>query len=106
MIVHVIVFIAQKYPKVKKGVEEIMVGRIIEFEEKKYGMKVLERGAKSWKEDAKNMKRSAKSLKEDTKSWKGRNKTVRNMFCDRMDISLIEKYTNLSCYVSKNLSEK
>ena len=73
---HVLALIAQKYPKVRKGVEHIMGGKVIEYE------------AKTIRNEALN-EAHQKAIAETEERAK-------DMLRDRMELPLVEKYTHLS----------
>jgi len=85
---HVMALIAQKYQKVREGVEPIMGGKIIEYEAKTILTKGLNKG--------RNEERQ-KALAETEERAK-------DMIRDRMDLSLVEKYTHLSLPRIKELA--
>ena len=84
MINHVMALIAQKYENVRKGVEPIMGGKIIEYEAKYILNKGIEKGLQQ-------------ALTETEERAK-------DMIRDRMDLSLVEKYTHLSLSRIKELA--
>ena len=84
MINHVMALIAQKYENVRKGVEPIMGGKIIEYEAKDILNKGIEKGLQQ-------------ALTETEERAK-------DMIRDRMDFSLVKKYTHLSLPRIKELA--
>ena len=76
MINHVMALIAQKYENVRKGVEPIMGGKIIEYEAKTI--------------------RNAALKEERQRALAETEERAKDMIRDRMDLSLVEKYTHLS----------
>ncbi len=84
MINHVIALITQKYENVRRGVEPIMGGKIIEYEAKDILNKGIEKGLQQ-------------ALTETEERAK-------DMIRDRMDLSLVEKYTHLSLPRIKELA--
>lgn len=75
-ITHVLALIAEKYQKVREGVEHIMRGKVIEYE------------AKTIRDKARNEERQ-RALAETEERAK-------DMIRDRMELPLVEKYTHLS----------
>ena len=88
MINHVMALIAQKYENVRKGVEPIMGGKIIEYEAKDILNKGIEKG------------RDEERQKAVTET----EERAKDMIRDRMDLSLVEKYTHLSLPRIKELA--
>ncbi len=81
---HVIALIAQKYQNVRKGVEPIMGGKIIEYEAKTI--------------------RNAALKEERQRALAETEERAKDMIRDRMDLSLVEKYTHLSLPRIKELA--
>lgn len=81
---HVMALIAQKYENVRKGVEPIMGGKIIEYEAKTI--------------------RNAALKEERQKALAETEERAKDMIRDRMDLSLVEKYTHLSLPRIKELA--
>ena len=84
MINHVMALIAQKYENVRKGVEPIMGGKIIEYEAKTI--------------------RNAALKEERQRALAETEERAKDMIRDRMDLSLVEKYTHLSLPRIKELA--
>ncbi|MBR3622624.1 MAG: hypothetical protein IKN43_04665 [Selenomonadaceae bacterium] len=84
-IIHVIELIAQKYDKVRKGVEETMGGKIIEYETKD----ILNKGI----------------MQERRKPTKETEERAKDMLRDKMALPLVEKYTRLSMSRIKALAK-
>ena len=84
MINHVMALIAQKYENVRKGVEPIMGGKIIEYEAKTI--------------------RNAALKEERQRALAETEERAKDMLRDRMDLSLVEKYTHLSLPRIKELA--
>ena len=84
MINHVMALIAQKYENVRKGVEPIMGGKIIEYEAKTI--------------------RNAALKEERQRALAETEERAKDMIRDRMDLSLVEKYTHLSLSRIKELA--
>jgi hypothetical protein len=76
--------IAQKYQKVREGVEPIMGGKIIEYEAKTI--------------------RNAALKEERQRALAETEERAKDMIRDRMDLSLVEKYTHLSLPRIKELA--
>ena len=81
---HVMALIAQKYENVRKGVEPIMRGKIIEYEAKTI--------------------RNAALKEERQRALAETEERAKDMIRDRMDFSLVEKYTHLSLPRIKELA--
>ena len=81
---HVMALIAQKYENVRKGVEPIMRGKIIEYEAKTI--------------------RNAALKEERQRALAETEERAKDMIRDRMDLSLVEKYTHLSLPRIKELA--
>ncbi|MBO6178595.1 MAG: hypothetical protein J6O04_05445 [Selenomonadaceae bacterium] len=92
-IIHVIELIAQKYDKVRKGVEETMGGKIIEYEAKD----ILNKGLKRGLQKGRNEER--KKATEETEE------RAKDMLRDKMALPLVEKYTRLSMSRIKELAK-
>ena len=84
MINHVMALIAQKYENIRKGVEPIMGGKIIEYEAKTI--------------------RNAALKEERQRALAETEERAKDMIRDRMDLSLVEKYTHLSLPRIKELA--
>ena len=85
---HVMALIAQKYQKVREGVEPIMGGKIIEYEAKTIRNAALKEGRDE----------------ERKKALTETEERAKDMIRDRMDLSLVEKYTHLSLPRIKELA--
>ena len=85
---HVMALIAQKYQNVRKGVEPIMGGKIIEYEAKTIRNAALKEGR----------------TEERKKAIAETEERAKDMIRDRMDLSLVEKYTHLSLPRIKELA--
>lgn len=81
---------------VREGVEPIMGGKIIEYEAKTILTKGLNKGRKEGRKEGRNEERQ-KALAETEERAK-------DMIRDRMDLSLVEKYTHLSLPRIKELA--
>jgi hypothetical protein len=92
MINHVMALIAQKYENVRKGVEPIMGGKIIEYEAKDILNKGIEKGLEKGRDE------------ERQKAVTETEERAKDMIRDRMDLSLVEKYTHLSLPRIKELA--
>ena len=77
---HVTALIAQKYQKVREGVEPIMGGKIIEYEAKTIRNTALKEGRDE----------------ERKKALTETEERAKDMIRDRMELPLVEKYTHLS----------
>ena len=80
---HVLALIAQKYQSVQKGVENIMRGKIIEYEAKTIRNKAIAEGRAEGK--AEGIAEMKAQIEERAK----------DMLRDKMTLSLVEKYTHL-----------
>ena len=89
---HVMALIAQKYANVRKGVEPIMGGKIIEYEAKTIRNKALQEGVEQGIEKGRDEGRN----EERQKAMAETEERAKDMIRDRMDLSLVEKYTHLS----------
>jgi len=96
-IIHVMELIAQKYDKVRKGVEETMGGKIIEYEAKDILNRGLMQGIKKGLKEGRNEER--KKAEEETEE------RAKDMLRDRMELSLEKKYTRLSMSRIKELAK-
>ena len=79
MINHVMSLITEKYQNVREGVEYIMRGKVLEYEAKT----ILKNGIQIGRAEKEAEKKAEKE------------EEVRAMIRDRMDLSLVEKYTHL-----------
>lgn len=80
--------ISQKYQNVREGVEPIMRGKIIDYEAKTIRNAALKEGR-----DEERLKALAET-----------EERAKDMIRDRMDLSLVEKYTHLSLPRIKELA--
>ena len=84
MSTHVLALIAEKYQRVREGVEHIMGGKVIEYEAKTILRQGIDKGI------AKGRAEGRKLAIEETEE------RARDMIRDHMELSLVEKYTHLS----------
>ncbi len=87
MVNHVMSLIAEKYQNVREGAEHIMRGKILEYEAKTILNKGIQIGLERARAEGRDEERK-KALAE-------KEEEVREMIRDRMDLSLVEKYTHL-----------
>ena len=84
---HVLALIAQKYQSVKEGVENIMRGKIIEYEAKTIRNKAIAEGRAEGK--AEGIAETMAKFKAETEE------RAKDMLRDKMTLSLVEKYTHI-----------
>lgn len=91
MIVHVLALIAKKYPTVRKEVGAIMFGKIVDYEAKR----IYNEGYNLGKDDGYNLGREAE-----------KEENAKAMLRDKVDPSIIEKYTKLALPRIKELAQR
>ncbi|MBQ7516759.1 MAG: hypothetical protein IJS96_10805 [Schwartzia sp.] len=84
MSTHVLALIAEKYQRVREGVEHIMGGKVIEYEAKT----ILRQGINKGRAEGRNEERKL--------AMKETEERAKDMIRDRMELPLVEKYTHLS----------
>ena len=99
--IHVMELIAQKYDKVRKGVEETMGGKIIEYEAKD----ILNKGINIGRSEGIGIGRNEGWNEGLKKAEEETEERAKDMLRDRMELSLVKKYTRLSMSRIKELAK-
>ena len=95
MVNHVMSLIAEKYQNVREGVEHIMRGKILEYEAKTILNKGIQIGFDKGRTEGRAEGRAEGRDEERKKALAEKEEDAREMIRDRMDLSLVEKYTHL-----------
>jgi len=88
MTIHVLTLIAKNYQKVREGVEHIMGGKVLEYEAKTIWNEGRDEGISIGLDRGRNEERQLAQAETEERA--------KDMLRDRMELSLIEKYTHLS----------
>ena len=95
MVNHVMSLIAEKYQNVREGVEHIMRGKILEYEAKTILNKGIQIGFDKGRAEGFDKGFDEGRDEERKKVLAEKEEEAKNMIRDRMDFSLVEKYTHL-----------
>ena len=88
MTIHVLALIAKNYQKVREGVGHIMGGKVLEYEAKTIWNEGRDEGISIGLDRGRNEERQLAQAETEERA--------KDMLRDRMELSLIEKYTHLS----------
>lgn len=92
---HVLALIAQKYQRVQEGVENVMRGKIIEYEAKTIRNKAIAEGRAEGRAEGKAEGRAEGIAETMAKVKAETEERAKDMLRDNMTLPLVEKYTHL-----------